>query len=271
MSVEIPNIIHQFYLPGQAEVPKRYEKNQLSWLNNYKNYFYRVWDEVSIEKFIKEKHYGYWPLYNSYNLKSQKVNMVKYLVLFHYGGIVADLQLEATVNFVITEGKGKEIILARRNKSADYTRRHARGEVDGKVLYHVSFMAGVARHPLWKACLRELYFQKFGKVLSTAENVADRSTGSVVLTRCYEGLELEETKDKVLILHRDKIDSGPFPNRTRAFIIEHKDSIRNYKTSLAIIVIVALIILIYVGVKTMFVNKTDTGYELGKINTASNK
>jgi mannosyltransferase OCH1-like enzyme len=186
--------------------------------------------------------------------------MMKYMVLFHYGGMAVDLELLCTNNFIEQESlAGKELVLIEQAKSQKQIKSLSQGKLTR--LFHSSFMAGIPRHPLWKACLRELYFQRYGPVMALRETVIARSTGSVIVSLCVKGLKLEEEEpSKIAILPSNKIDSRVFPSK-KSTMIENKDSIKSYKVTLAIIVIMACVVLLYIGAKTLFVKSKNNDPE----------
>ena len=75
---------------------KQWAQNQQHWINVYQiqlNYEYKYWTDELIEDFILQQYPEALPLYLSYSRNVQRYDMARYLILYHFGGIYADLDL----------------------------------------------------------------------------------------------------------------------------------------------------------------------------------
>lgn len=99
MTNEIPKIIHKIWFnfsgKPQGEHPKedhqKYEK-ECQQLNN--DYTIMYWNENDANEFIKNYYSFFYPYFMSYPLKIQKVDSLRYFILYHYGGIYLDMDIK---------------------------------------------------------------------------------------------------------------------------------------------------------------------------------
>ncbi len=81
----IPKIIHQVWLGG--EVPEKFLAMQQSWKDHHPDWEYRLWTDADIEglKLHNQK------LFEEAQDYAQQANIVRYEVLYRYGGVYVDM------------------------------------------------------------------------------------------------------------------------------------------------------------------------------------
>jgi len=89
----IPKIIHQSY--KSERIPRQYWDSVRSWRRRHPEYEYFLWTDEDIDRFIKQEYPEFFPLFQSYSHKLQKVDAVRYFILYHYGGVYADMDMDA--------------------------------------------------------------------------------------------------------------------------------------------------------------------------------
>lgn len=85
----IPKIIHQTY--KTVEVPDKWIKEQQSCVNFHGDYKYMFWTDESSRDFIKENYNWFLPTFDSYPYNIMRADVIRYFVLYHYGGVYIDL------------------------------------------------------------------------------------------------------------------------------------------------------------------------------------
>lgn len=85
----IPKIIHQTY--KTAEIPPKWEPLQKTCLAENPDYQYILWTDDSAEQFIRENYTWFLETYQSYPFPIMRADVMRYFVLYHYGGIYIDL------------------------------------------------------------------------------------------------------------------------------------------------------------------------------------
>lgn len=84
-------IIHQIWYQGEANLPQKYIKNQETWKNLYSDFEYKFWDASSLKKFIELNYPEILPQWLVLDRFIKKCDIAKYLLLFHFGGLYADM------------------------------------------------------------------------------------------------------------------------------------------------------------------------------------
>ena len=107
----IPNIIHQIFFDlGKGKkftdfpLFVKYHNKQKEINNNFTVY---LWNEEQIENIVKK--YEFYNIYKNFRYQIQKVDLAKYLLLYEYGGVYLDLDLEPLRN--ISDLLDKNILL----------------------------------------------------------------------------------------------------------------------------------------------------------------
>jgi mannosyltransferase OCH1-like enzyme len=93
-----PKVIHQLWLQGSNVIPEKYKIHIEKIKNYHKNWTHIIWDETKILNLLKdypkllEKYY-------KYNHLHQKVDFSKFIILWHYGGIFLDIDVQIVKPF----------------------------------------------------------------------------------------------------------------------------------------------------------------------------
>lgn len=85
----IPKIIHQTY--KTTDIPQKWAKEQQSCINLHGDYTYILWTDESARDFIKENYNWFLPTFDSYPYNIMRADVIRYFVLYHYGGVYIDL------------------------------------------------------------------------------------------------------------------------------------------------------------------------------------
>ncbi|XP_045208677.2 uncharacterized protein LOC123560576 [Mercenaria mercenaria] len=95
----ISNVIHQIYFPLKSKTPPvELTKARDTWIRAHKNYTHYLWNETSILKLMREHYPHLEPIYHSYDYWVRRLNIVKYLSTYHYGGWYADMDVTCKHN-----------------------------------------------------------------------------------------------------------------------------------------------------------------------------
>lgn len=95
----IPKIVHQIFIRFKngkdlEQIPEfnfSHKKTQ-KWCNENK-YQLKLWDEGEVYDLIREYYPEYEQLYQDFRFEIQRCDFVRYLILYHYGGIYLDLDM----------------------------------------------------------------------------------------------------------------------------------------------------------------------------------
>jgi len=90
---QIPQIIHQVYEDMNGPSQALLQISQ-SWKRFHPNWEYRFWNRESIDVFLKSDFPDFLPIYQNYPYDIQRWDAIRYLILYRYGGLYADMDYE---------------------------------------------------------------------------------------------------------------------------------------------------------------------------------
>jgi len=95
----IPKIIHQTW--KNKEIPDMWKDYHNSWKKHFPEPEYKhiLWTDEDNENFIKENYSWFYKVFTGYSKGIQRADAIRYFILYHYGGIYADLDCEVRKNF----------------------------------------------------------------------------------------------------------------------------------------------------------------------------
>ena len=112
-SMGIPKIIHQIWLQGKDQIPKRFHPLQESWLKNHRNWKYMLWDDSSIKELLLSRFSWFLDTYCGYPHIHQKIDSGRYFILYEYGGFYADLDMKSIKSLdILLEQYGQASMIA---------------------------------------------------------------------------------------------------------------------------------------------------------------
>lgn len=128
---KIPKIIHQQFKTKDS-IPERWNVTHSSVLRLHPDWEVIVWSDEELREFITKEYEWFLPTYDGYPYWIQRVDAVRYFLIYHFGGIYMDLDIGCV--------KSMEPLLY-------YDAVLARTEPFG---FSNDFMAGTKHHPLFK-------------------------------------------------------------------------------------------------------------------------
>ncbi|KAI0224280.1 Inositol phosphoceramide mannosyltransferase 3 [Lamellibrachia satsuma] len=93
----IPRRLHQMW--KNRTIPNRWRESQHACRIKNDNYEYFLWTDAEMERFITQHYAWFLPTYHSYPYPIQRVDAVRYFILYHYGGVYVDLDLQCKFSF----------------------------------------------------------------------------------------------------------------------------------------------------------------------------
>src|SRR3982074_394060 len=95
---ERTNIIHHIWFTGisrdnPAEIPEIWSGAQVLCREKNPDYKFYMWSTEAAWDFLQEIYEWFIPPYDGYRLPIQRVDALKYFLLFHYGGVYIDLDI----------------------------------------------------------------------------------------------------------------------------------------------------------------------------------
>ena len=145
-SAAVPKIIHQEAPADRGRWPATWEGCHATWMAVYperEGFRHMMWTDESMEAFCAERYPAFHAkMFSRYKKIIKKVDVFRYLILFHFGGLYADMDYECVADFWDQLPPGRASVAA----SA-----HA-----GEGLQN-ALMASPPGHPFWQYVLYEAY------------------------------------------------------------------------------------------------------------------
>ena len=158
----IPRVIHQTWKVSQ--VPEKLAPLQKSWTEHHPKWQYRFWNDQELAQFIETTYPWFWPFYQSYPHPIQKVDAARYFIMYTYGGVYADLDMQCLTSLdPLIEQVGGVIVGQEGQVHSDGTQRIGN-----------ALIASSPRHPFW--------LQVFQGLLESHAKSDPRKIGSVFTT-----------------------------------------------------------------------------------------
>lgn len=95
-AVRIPKIIHQTW--KDTEIPRKLTGWVKTWLEKNPDYEYWLWTDASARKLIAERHPSLLDTFDNYNEGIRRADALRYVVLYEFGGVYADMDMESLKN-----------------------------------------------------------------------------------------------------------------------------------------------------------------------------
>jgi inositol phosphorylceramide mannosyltransferase catalytic subunit len=169
----IPRIIHQTW--KDESIPAPMQKLVASWKWNHPGWEYRLWTDTQNREFIKTYYPDFMERYDSYPYHIQRVDAVRYFILYTFGGLYVDLDFECfhSLEQLLSE---HECLFGL--EPQEHHEIHNRDHIIGNAL-----MATVPRHSFFRAIIDDL--ADYNPPPQHRNNLVLETTGPFMLTRLY--------------------------------------------------------------------------------------
>lgn len=88
----IQKIIHQTW--KGTDIPDHYVEWMKSWIKNHPDWTYMFWTDATARGLISDKYPELLPTYDGYLENIRRADALRYVILYEYGGIYVDLDME---------------------------------------------------------------------------------------------------------------------------------------------------------------------------------
>ena len=103
--MSIPKIIHQVWINDtwkdsslKKDVPEKWKKSQQEWQRLHPDWKYILWTDDLVLSFIEKNYPEYLEFYKNYEYLIQRADMIRYFILYDFGGVYSDLDQYPTEN-----------------------------------------------------------------------------------------------------------------------------------------------------------------------------
>ena len=87
----IPKIIHQTW--KTSDVPEKWKKSPEEWKRLHPEWEYKLWTDNDNRNLIKDFFPDFLSIYDSFKYNIQRADMIRYFILYKYGGVYSDLDV----------------------------------------------------------------------------------------------------------------------------------------------------------------------------------
>lgn len=201
----IPYIVHNIWIQGYNNLPKN-EYNNLQMLKKLNpNYKFMFWDNVRIKQLLQELP-EVLKVYNE--LEERKENtfpwrsdIARYVILWKYGGIYSDLDIECIGTFdkIFTDNDKSDIYIA----SSEVTFLTKMSLNLFKTPKYGSYFMGFSKnHPVWKKIFKRIVNAKSKRDIGFAiDNELQESKYKVVVIKQIQGhYNCSKNKDTICVI-----------------------------------------------------------------------
>lgn len=186
--ITIPKIIHQIYEDPAG--PPDYLKNvSETWQKFNPDWEYRFWNKSDIENFLEKEFPDYIARYKSFPYDVQRWDVIRYLILFRYGGLYVDMDYECTEP-ITPLFCGTNCAMGLEPKG--HATRSRRDYIVGN-----AFMASIPNHSYFAMLIKESFEGELDSGNFSPGKFIVESTGPFMTTRVYDNLE---NKDIVTLI-----------------------------------------------------------------------
>ena len=186
--MKIPPILHQTW--KDRNIPEEFAQMSLSWRNNHAHWQYCFWTDDMNRNFVKE-HFSYFlPIYDNYQSNIERVDAVRYFVLYKYGGFFIDMDFECLANIEPIVG---DSLCVFGKEPEEHCSWHSKD-----IIISNAFMGAVPGFHFLDFLCREL--QQSRQLTDHPNTRILESTGPFMLSRAYINYA---KKDEISILDAD--------------------------------------------------------------------
>ena len=174
---EFPKIIHQIYGFWDKNIPKHIQSRIDTWKNLHPDYKYILWDKKKSRDFIKKRYNWFLSLYDTYPYNVQRADALRYFILYYYGGVYSDIDLEPvkSISPLLEKYKNKNALLYKSSNSGMITN---------------DFMVSKPKNIFWKKVWNGLIVHHSYSSISKHLEVMC-TTGPLLLDDIYENFILK--------------------------------------------------------------------------------
>jgi mannosyltransferase OCH1-like enzyme len=178
--MKIPRILHQTW--KDHDVPEHFGQMSKTWRKLHANWDYVFWTDDMNRAFISE-HFSYFlPVYDSYETNIQRVDAVRYFILYKYGGFFIDMDFECLANIGPLLGNAACIF---GREPVQHCRIH-----DKSLIISNAFMGTSAGFHFFEQLCKEL--ERKRPVIDHPNDSVLETTGPFMLSRLYEEYHRKE-------------------------------------------------------------------------------
>jgi len=172
--MKIPKIIHQTW--STESIPDEFQLLSDTWKELHPSWEYILWTDKMNRDFIIQHFPDFLGKYDAYPDNIQRVDAVRYFILYHYGGVYIDLDFECLENI---EPLLEEATCLFGKEPDEHCRVHNK-----KVIISNAFMACIPRHVFIRSLCEEISLAS--SAMAFQKDYIQETTGLFMVSRMYD-------------------------------------------------------------------------------------
>lgn len=178
--MQIPQILHQTWKTDN--IPSNFKEMSNSWRQKHPDWKYIFWTDEMNRNFIKENFFHFLPTFDGYETNIQRVDAVRYFILYKYGGVFIDMDFECLANITPLI---RDCMCIFGKEPLEHCNIHNK-----RMIISNAFMGTIKEAPFFSLLCKEL--QQFNQNIDHPNNKVLESTGPFMLSRVYENYDKKE-------------------------------------------------------------------------------
>ena len=200
----IPKFIFQIWISNENKpVPEKYN-NFIKSVREFNDDFkYKLYSKKDCEDFLKNEYPNYYKTYQKLPLLIQKIDFVRYVIAYHYGGFYLDLDIDVHKNF--NPLRIYKNVFGRDSRIKNYTKENFFNNSNLEYLLSNYAFGCETKSKLMKNIIDNIS-DNINKIIKEKDNsniYVYKTTGPIYITQIYEKYIKNNTKNKknVMILY----------------------------------------------------------------------
>lgn len=167
----IPKIIHHSAPANRKRWPPLWHICLDSFYEHFPEadgYVHKIWTDEDISAMVRQEYPDYYPYFLAYKYDIQRFDVIRYLILYKFGGIYADMDVICYRNFYEYLQPGRAAVAESNNKSEGYQN---------------ALMASPAFHPFWRYVMEDVLAYRHVELPGQKASTVFATTGPQVMVR----------------------------------------------------------------------------------------
>ena len=209
----IPRIIHQTF-KSRSSLGPHTARLMATWPQMNPTWKVMYWDDAAVAQFVEQHYPQYLEAFEGLATKVEQADFFRYLIVYHYGGLYADTDVECYAPLDPWVPPHAEAVIGLENEFAELEQADDRGYVRTRQYLQWAFMAQ-PKHPVMLGVVEMIRDQRGVGVGKTKDTVTLEKTGPGIWTDAvyeYVGKQIAEGGNLENFVLLPKAAWGAFQN-----------------------------------------------------------
>ncbi|KAL2270551.1 hypothetical protein VTJ83DRAFT_2735 [Remersonia thermophila] len=90
----VPAVLHHISLGNGAATHEKWTEVRKTCLDMHPGWHAYLWTDETADRFVKDRFPGVYDMWKGYRYPIQRIDALRYMVLYHYGGVILDMDLQ---------------------------------------------------------------------------------------------------------------------------------------------------------------------------------